>query len=206
MTKRTGETPPTSTPGGLRFNIPELVSHSTYAKYKGSNEMTVPQINALREIPGVKFPPDSGAGYAGVYWFPTFMEPKKVQRSYARTGHLDGINRTNYDLIADSRVTRILLDDGTATGVIFKQTALNVTSNYTVKATREVILAAGAIHTPQILQLSGIGPKKLLDSAGIETVVDLPGVGQNFQDHPMLSSTITIICRGTTYLSASFQS
>jgi choline dehydrogenase len=47
----------------------------------------------------------------------------------------------------------------------------------------EVILAAGAIHTAQLLQLSGIGPSALLESLGVEVVVDLPGVGQNFQDH-----------------------
>lgn len=55
-----------------------------------------------------------------------------------------------------------------------------------VKARREIILAAGALHSPQILQLSGIGPKRLLSSLGIETVVDLPGVGRNFQDQPTL--------------------
>lgn len=157
--------------------------------------MTAPQINALRELPGVEFPPDSGAGRAGVYWFPSFMDPKTVNRSYARTGHYDGINRANYDLVADSKVTRILLEDGTAAGVIFKKTQVNVSTNYIVRARREVILAAGAIHTPQLLQLSGIGPKELLTAAGIDTVVDLPGVGQNFQDHPMLSGAVSIICR-----------
>jgi choline dehydrogenase-like flavoprotein len=55
-----------------------------------------------------------------------------------------------------------------------------------VKARREIILAAGALHSPQVLQLSGIGLKKLLSSLGIETVVDLPGVGRNFQDQPTL--------------------
>ena len=55
-----------------------------------------------------------------------------------------------------------------------------------VKACREIILAAGAPHSPQILQLSGIGPKQLLSSLGIVTVVDLPGVGRNFQDQPTL--------------------
>ena len=56
----------------------------------------------------------------------------------------------------------------------------------TAKANKEAILAAGAAHTPQILQLSGVGPKDLLDSLGIPIVVNLPGVGQNFQDQPTL--------------------
>ena len=55
-----------------------------------------------------------------------------------------------------------------------------------VKTRCEIILAAGAARSPQILQLSGIGPKKLLSSLGIETIVDLPGVGRNFQDQPTL--------------------
>ena len=53
----------------------------------------------------------------------------------------------------------------------------------TVRATKEIVMAAGAVHSPQILQLSGVGPKSLLKGFGIEVVVDLPGVGQNFQDH-----------------------
>jgi choline dehydrogenase len=53
----------------------------------------------------------------------------------------------------------------------------------TINATMEVILAAGAIHTAQLLQLSGIGPSKLLESLDINVAINLPGVGQNFQDH-----------------------
>lgn len=55
-----------------------------------------------------------------------------------------------------------------------------------VLAKKEVVLAAGAAFSPQILQLSGVGPAKLLKSLGITPVVDLPGVGQNFQDQPTL--------------------
>lgn len=60
----------------------------------------------------------------------------------------------------------------------------SVTTN--VKACREVVLAAGAHGSPQILQLSGIGPKQLLSSLGVKTIVELPGVGRNFQDQPTL--------------------
>ena len=69
----------------------------------------------------------------------------------------------------------------TATGVEFAPDAQS--PRQTVRATREVILAAGAIHTPQLLMLSGIGPARELDYFGIETLIDLPGVGSNLQDH-----------------------
>ncbi len=155
---------------------------------------TTNQVNAFREMPGVEFPPDSGSGRAGVYWYPQFSAPKTVTRSYARTGHYSNFNRSNYQLITGSKVTRIVLNGTLATGVAFipvgtkSSAALNST---VVMARKEVILAAGGIHSPQIMQLSGLGPKKLLSSANITTVVDLPGVGQNFQDHPMLQMMIT---------------
>lgn len=127
-----------------------------------------------------------------MYWFPTFMDPDKVERSYARTGHFDpSVNRTNFEIITESKVTKILLNDGAATGVSFEQKTANSTSVISVQANKEVIIAAGAIHSPQILQLSGIGPSSLLEAAGIETIVDLPGVGQNFQDHPMVFTSYT---------------
>lgn len=63
---------------------------------------------------------------------------------------------------------------------------VNSTSNEykLLRSGREVILATGAVHTAQILQLSGIGPAVLLEPLGIDIVADLPGVGANFQDHP----------------------
>ena len=59
-------------------------------------------------------------------------------------------------------------------------------ANKIVSASKEIILAAGAVHSPQILQLSGIGPKKLLKGLNIDTFVDLPGVGYNFHDQPSM--------------------
>lgn len=157
---------------------------------------TKAQIDAFRAMPGVEFVPDSGSGLPGVYWFPQFSNPRSVTRSYARTGHYDGIKRDNYHLIAGSKVRRILFDgSGTATGVEFVSSAASgadsSVSVSVVSAKKEVILSAGAIHSPQVLQRSGIGPRKVLTAANITTILDLPGVGANFQDHPMIQMMIS---------------
>jgi choline dehydrogenase len=137
----------------------------------------------------VEFPRDSGAGRPGVFWYPASVEPKNVTRSNSRTGHLDWIHRSNYEFMTDFKVLKVLFEGKTATGVMYASTrAQNFTETYIVKARKEVIIAAGTIHTPQILQASGIGPKAVLDSANITILVDLPGVGQNFQDHPLPTS------------------
>ncbi|WQF83633.1 Putative glucose-methanol-choline oxidoreductase, FAD/NAD(P)-binding domain superfamily [Colletotrichum destructivum] len=146
-----------------------------------------PLVEAFKEIEGVEFPPDSGAGQPGVFWFPTLMDPRSVTRSYAGSGHYLNVNATrpNYHLLVDTQVRRLVVDDAlSATGV---EVPVGNSTLVTVKAKKEVLLAAGAVHTPHLLQLSGIGPKKLLEAGGIDVRVDLPGVGQNFQDHSNLS-------------------
>ncbi|KAL0942294.1 GMC oxidoreductase [Colletotrichum truncatum] len=146
-----------------------------------------PLVEAFKEIDGVEFPADSGAGQPGVFWFPTLMDPRTVTRSYAGTGHYLNVNATrpNYHLLVNTLARKLVLDDQlSVTGVEFP--AGNNTL-ITVNAKKEVILSAGTIHTPQLLQLSGIGPKNVLEEGGIDVRVDLPGVGQNFQDHSSLS-------------------
>lgn len=108
-------------------------------------------------------------------------------RSFSRTGHWDGIEaaRSNYHTLTSHRVLKVLFRNGRANGVIFvPANATNQNAARTVRARKEVIMAAGTLHTPKILQASGVGPKTLLRAAGIDVVVDLPGVGANFQDHP----------------------
>lgn len=115
------------------------------------------------------------------------MDPVKKQRSYALNSHYQDLNRPNYHVLADTPARRVLLEKKRATGVEFQK----ANETFTVKAGQEVILSAGAVHTPKLLQVSGIGPKKLLKEAGIETLVDLPGVGQNFQDHSSFGAAIS---------------
>lgn len=70
-----------------------------------------------------------------------------------------------------------------ATGVKVLDQSNNETLVFSAR--KEVILAAGGVFTPQLLQWSGIGPKSVLEAAGIETKIDFPAVGSNFQDHPV---------------------
>lgn len=89
-------------------------------------------------------------------------------------------NRKNFHLSMNSHVTRIIIEPGTmrTRGVEFVKNG----QVYKINARREVILSAGAINTPQILMLSGIGPQKHLQKFGIKVLQDLP-VGENLQDH-----------------------
>lgn len=87
--------------------------------------------------------------------------------------------RGNIDLKTGVRVSRILLSGAKATGVEYIENGVP----QKVMATREVLLCAGAINSPQILKLSGIGPADELRAHGIDVNADLPGVGENLQDH-----------------------
>ena len=89
------------------------------------------------------------------------------------------LQRPNLKVITGALSQRILLDGRRATGVEF----IRGGARQTVSARREVILSAGPIASPQLLQLSGIGPGAVLKQAGIDVVHDLPGVGENLQDH-----------------------
>lgn len=135
----------------------------------------------MHKIPNVDFPRDENAGTNGLYWYPSTMDPRTYTRSYALTGHWDNISRSNYQLITRSKVNKVLFDGDVATGVTL--VPVNGSEKTTVRARKEVILAAGTIHSPEILHLSGTGPARLLQKANITVKVDLPGVGANFPDH-----------------------
>jgi choline dehydrogenase len=105
---------------------------------------------------------------------------KNGQRHSAATAYLKPIlNRPNLTIHTEAQATRLLFASRRAVGVRYLQNG----EQYEVKVGREVILSGGAINSPQLLMLSGIGDGDLLQSLGIPVVADLPGVGQNLQDH-----------------------
>ncbi len=105
---------------------------------------------------------------------------KGGERGSAAKGYLSpNLSRANLTVITQAHVAKIEIENNTATGVTFYQGKKLVTVN----ANKEVIMSAGAFGTPQILQLSGLGPKEHLTDLGIEVKKDVPGVGSNLQDH-----------------------
>jgi choline dehydrogenase len=85
-------------------------------------------------------------------------------------------------------VHRVLIEEGRAVGVEIERDGVT----QTVRARREIVLAGGAINSPQLLQLSGIGPGEVLSEAGVEVRVESPSVGSNLQDH--LGVYLTYAC------------
>merc|ERR1711939_679841 len=116
------------------------------------------------------------------------IDPNNQTRSDARRSYYDpNIARNNVNVQPDSQVTRILFDQDdqlTAIGVEFATGPS--APRQTVYARREVVLSAGAIHSPQILELSGIGQASVLEPLGVTVLENLPGVGNNLQDHGMI--------------------
>ncbi|KEZ39529.1 hypothetical protein SAPIO_CDS9407 [Scedosporium apiospermum] len=143
------------------------------------------QRQALIEA-GAEAPIDGSGGDAyGVIWYPTALDNSTATRSYAVNGYWDPAkDRPGLNLLTGWRVDEVTFDeDKHATGIVMRQRGVEDAERISVKSNREIVLAAGALHSPQVLQRSGIGPKWLLDEAGIDVLVDLPGVGSNLQDH-----------------------
>jgi choline dehydrogenase-like flavoprotein len=95
--------------------------------------------------------------------------------------------RPNLTLLCDTQVTRLLIDRGTATGVQIRQRAGSAGAAQQLRARRETLLCAGAIQSPQILMLSGVGDAAELQRHGIPLQRHLPGVGGNYHDHMAVS-------------------
>jgi choline dehydrogenase len=123
----------------------------------------------------------NGERQEGVGYYQLFT--KNGWRSSSATAYLrPAERRANLRVETDAHVTKILFKGTRATGVRYQKGQKEIEAG----ANREVILSAGALQSPQLLQLSGIGPATFLSSMGIPVVRDLPGVGENLQDHLQL--------------------
>ena len=128
---------------------------------------------------GIPFTRDfNGASQEGVGYYQ--LTNRSGRRCSSAVAYLNPIRaRKNLSIITHAVTERVLLDGKRAVGIAARVQGQPAT----IKARHEVILSAGAFGSPQILQLSGIGPAAVLKSAGIDVRHDLPGVGENLQDH-----------------------
>ncbi|MGA2792074.1 MAG: GMC family oxidoreductase N-terminal domain-containing protein [Roseiarcus sp.] len=110
------------------------------------------------------------------------------------------LSRKNLQVVTQAHVERVLIEDGRAVGVRYSRRATSAEA----RADGEIILAAGAIGTPQLLELSGVGRPEVLAQIGQPVVHELPGVGENLQDHLQLR-TIFKVSNART-LNVDFQS
>jgi choline dehydrogenase-like flavoprotein len=133
----------------------------------------------------LKRDPFSGKALGG-YSSPITVDPSSKIRSYAANTYFAAASaRQNLHVVTGALVEKILLEPRTDL-VVARGVEVDIAGEkQTVTARKEVILAAGVFQTPKLLELSGIGNKYLLQSHGIDTLIDNPNVGENLQDHLM---------------------
>ena len=128
---------------------------------------------------GIPDNPDfNGATQEGAGWFQTTTRNGRrasTARSYLRPAK----GRRNLHVETSALAQRILFEGRRAAGVEYRQNG----ALRTARARKEILISSGAYNSPQLLQLSGIGPAELLKSHGIDVVLDAPGVGNDLQDH-----------------------
>ncbi|MEO8927627.1 MAG: GMC family oxidoreductase N-terminal domain-containing protein [Caulobacteraceae bacterium] len=126
----------------------------------------------------------NGADQEGVTYYQ--LTVRNGQRCSAAVAYLHpAMKRTNLRVETRALAARVLFEGKKAVGVEFLQGG----ERKTAKAAREVILSGGAVNSPQLLQLSGVGPAALLAEHGVTMVTDRPGVGENLQDHYVILAT-----------------
>jgi choline dehydrogenase-like flavoprotein len=125
-----------------------------------------------------------GGKPVGVMFQPTNIDVTNYTRSYSANSYLPKAG-PNLHIRDNTQVAKVLFSQGkslVATGVV-------LTSGSIIKARKEVILSAGSIQSPGLLEASGIGQHGVISKAGIKVLVNLPGVGENYQDHIRTSNT-----------------
>ena len=151
------------------------------------------------QVVGIPFTDDLNAeDSAGVGFVP--VSQRRGRRFSVLDGYLKPVRRRpNLTVVTGALVTRILLHNGRAVGVAYRLHGEDEVEEEALAET-EVVLCAGAIGTPHLLQLSGIGPRAVLDAAGVEVLHEHAGVGANLLDH--LANGLLVKTKGVETLAS----
>ncbi|MFC7477292.1 GMC family oxidoreductase [Dankookia sp. GCM10030260] len=174
--------------------LPYFRKHEAFADGGAERGSDGPQpVEHLADVPPIVAPLAAAAGAIGLpvqadmngperEGFSTFQQTRRGRRriSAARAYLHPALARPNLTVLDRALVLRIVLERGRAAGIVLRQGG---GAERVVRARREVVLCAGAIGSPQLLMLSGIGPGEQLAALGIPVLRDMPGIGANLQDH-----------------------
>ena len=196
---------------------PQIVTH---AGGPDANPMSRVFIDACKELGHPEVPDFNGPEMIGTGWH--HIDVKDGRRRGALVSFLEpALSRPNLTLRTDAYAAKLVFESDRCTGVQYRQNAPAVVSgdgrilpgvapaepgDRQVRATREVLVCLGAIESPKLLQLSGLGAADRLAAHGIPVVRDLPGVGENFHNHVLtglIAETVDPVAPGRQNLSES---
>ncbi|KAK0496357.1 alcohol oxidase [Armillaria luteobubalina] len=157
-------------------------------------EIHAPLLDSLECMGVPRNADNSGGRPVGAFLAPTSVDSKTATRSYSASGYYaPNEHLPNLLVLTEALTTKINFTAG-ADG-LQKAASVNIEKdgvNSTVNVKKEVLLSAGSLHTPQLLELSGVGNPKILAPLGIDAIIDLPGVGENLQDHALAPTVVEV--------------
>jgi len=131
----------------------------------------------------------------GVAYHSSAIDPTHYNRSYSAVAYLPR-GGPNLEVWTNTEVAKVNLEERNGK---FVATGVTLLNSEIVTANKEVIVSAGTIKSPQILELSGIGGSAVLDAAGVAQKMDMPGVGENLQDHPRIQASYLLKSNYTSF-------
>lgn len=161
--------------GPLQITRPQNPHPTATHWLEASREMGIPVLDDLNG------PMKEGSGLNNMT-----IGSNGVRMSASRCFLRPVLSRPNVTLLLNCNATKLIVENGRCLGAELSVDGIS----HTVRSSREVIVSAGGIASAKLLMLSGVGPADALKRLGIATVADLAGVGQNFQDHPVLQGVI----------------
>lgn len=202
------------------FEKLEATQTVTYAGGPDANPISGAFIEACVELGHARTPDFNGPEMVGAGWH--HLDVADGRRQGALQSYLEpALNRPNLTLRTDAYAAKLVFDGVRCTGVDYRQqtpatpagegrtlagAAPVQPGDHRVRATREVLVCLGAIESPKLLQLSGLGPASLLAEHDVAVVADLPGVGENFHNHVLtglIAETVDPVAPGRQNLSES---